>query len=145
MYSSLAESHDSYAHAFFVSAYVLGPRDIRTDHGFLELLPYLFDKLPSDPVLSSSLAVLCHCYFGAWNPFIRNAENFEVQQSYSKALSGLRYALKNPRHCVTDELLMAVCLLNFFEVSHSDFLRCYTRIGSLCIFTNTHISTQPAL
>ncbi|KAL8888284.1 MAG: hypothetical protein Q9205_002351 [Flavoplaca limonia] len=117
VYSSLVESRDSYAHAFFVSAYVLGPRDIRTDHGFLELLPYLFDKLPSNPVLSSSLAVLCHCYFGAWNPSIRNAENFQVQQSYSKALSALRYALKNPRHCVTDELLMAVCLLNFFEVN----------------------------
>ncbi|KAL9035179.1 MAG: hypothetical protein Q9180_004998 [Flavoplaca navasiana] len=119
VYSSLAESRDSYAHTFFVSAYVLGPRDIRTDHGFLELLPYLFDKLPSDPVLSSSLAVLCHCYFGAWNPSIRNAENFEVQQSYSKALSALRYALKNPRHCVTDELLMAVCILNFFEYTTS--------------------------
>ncbi|KAI4265932.1 MAG: hypothetical protein L6R38_009077 [Xanthoria sp. 2 TBL-2021] len=119
IYSSIAESRDSYAHAFFVSAYVLGPRDTRTDHGFLELLPYLFDKLPFDPVLSSSLAVLCHCYFGAWHPPIRNAENFEVRQTYSKALSGLRHALKDPRHCVTDELLMSVCLLNFFEFTTS--------------------------
>ncbi|KAL8658771.1 MAG: hypothetical protein Q9226_000796 [Calogaya cf. arnoldii] len=119
VYTSMAESQDSYAHAFFVSAYVLGPRDTRTDHGFLELMPYLFDKLPFDPVLSSSLAVLCHCYFGAWHPPIRNAENLQVRQTYSKALSGLRHALKDPRHCVTDELLMAVCLLNFFEYTTS--------------------------
>ncbi|KAL8991901.1 MAG: hypothetical protein Q9169_007549, partial [Polycauliona sp. 2 TL-2023] len=115
VYSSIAESRDSYAHAFFVTAYVLGPRDTRTDHGFLELMPYLFDKLPYDPILSSSLAVLCHCYFGAWNRHIRNVENVEVQKTYSKALSGLRHALKDPRYCSTDELLMAVCLLNFFE------------------------------
>ncbi|KAL8668821.1 MAG: hypothetical protein Q9168_006564 [Polycauliona sp. 1 TL-2023] len=115
VYSSIAESRDTHAHAFFVSAYVLGPRDTRTDHGFLELLPYLFNKLPFDSILSSSLAVLCHCYFGAWNPDIRNAENSEVQKSYSTALSGLRHALKDPRYCLTDELLMAVCMLNFFE------------------------------
>ncbi|KAL8816988.1 MAG: hypothetical protein Q9223_004096 [Gallowayella weberi] len=115
VYSSLAESRDSYAHAFFLSAYVLGPRDPRTDHGFLELLPLLFGRLPFDPVLSSSLAVLSHCYFGAWHRPIRNAETLTVRQSYSKALSGLRGALKDPRHCMSDEVLMSVCLLNFYE------------------------------
>ncbi|CAL8584778.1 hypothetical protein XPA_010364 [Xanthoria parietina] len=115
----MAESRDSYAHAFFVSAYVLSPRDTRTDHGFLELLPCLFDKLPFDPVLSSSLAVLCHCYFGAWHRPIRDAENVEVRQTYSKALSALRHALKDPSHCVTDGTLMSVCLLNFFEYTTS--------------------------
>lgn len=116
VYSSLAESRDSYAHAFFVSAYVLGPRDPRTDNGFLELLPLLFDRLAFEPVLSSSLAVLSHCYFGAWHRHIRSAENLTVQQSYSKALTGLRRALQDPRHCASDEILMAVCLLNFYEV-----------------------------
>ncbi|KAL8806579.1 MAG: hypothetical protein Q9182_001226 [Xanthomendoza sp. 2 TL-2023] len=119
VYSSLAESRDSYAHAFFVSAYVLGPRDSRTDHGFLELLPLLFNRLPFDSVLSSSLAVLSHCYFGAWHRPIRNAETLTVRQSYSKALRGLRGALKDPRHCVSDEVLMSVCLLNFYEYTSS--------------------------
>ncbi|KAL8915886.1 MAG: hypothetical protein Q9172_006588 [Xanthocarpia lactea] len=119
VYTSMAESRGSYAHAFFVSAYVLGPRDTRSDHGFLELLPRLFDRLPYDPVLSRSLAVLAHCYYGAWHPSIRNAENLEVQQTYSKALGGLRHALKDPRSCMTDELLMAICLLNFFEYTTS--------------------------
>ncbi|KAL8791226.1 MAG: hypothetical protein Q9213_000183 [Squamulea squamosa] len=119
VYSSIAESRNSYAHAFFVSAYVLGPRDTRTDHGFLELLPHLFDKLPFNPVLSSSLATLSHCYFGAWHRSIRNAEYLDVKQSYSVALSGLRHALRDSRHCMTDEVLMAVCLLNFFEYTTS--------------------------
>ncbi|KAL8769862.1 MAG: hypothetical protein Q9209_004300 [Squamulea sp. 1 TL-2023] len=119
IYSSIAESRDSYAHAFFISAYVLSPRDTRTDHGFLELLPHLFDKLPFHPVLSSSLATLSHCFFGAWHRLIRNAENIEVKQTYSNALNGLRHALKNPQHFMTDEILMAVCLLNFFESTTS--------------------------
>ncbi|KAL8728235.1 MAG: hypothetical protein Q9166_005538 [cf. Caloplaca sp. 2 TL-2023] len=119
IYSSLAESRDSYAHAFFVSGYVLGPRDTRTDRGFLELLPLLFDRLPFDSVLSSSLATLSHCYFGAWHRPIRDAENFSVRQSYSKALTGLQRALQDNQYCVSDEILMAVCLLNFFEYTTS--------------------------
>ncbi len=140
----MAESRDSYAHAFFVSAYVLGPRDTRTDHGFLELLPCLFDKLPFDPVLSSSLAVLCHCYFGAWHRPIRDAENVEVRQTYSKALSALRHALKDPSHCATDGMLMSVCLLNFFEVRQPVLFR-YSINISVRLFADFRISTQPAL
>ncbi|KAL8951179.1 MAG: hypothetical protein Q9222_002839 [Ikaeria aurantiellina] len=111
----LAESQDSYAHGFFVSAYVLGPRDRRADHGFLELLPYFFGKLKSNSVLSSSLAVVAHCYFGAWEPEIRNTETLAVQRNYAKSLKALQLAVKSPQDCLTDEVLMAVCLLNFFE------------------------------
>ncbi|KAL8940961.1 MAG: hypothetical protein Q9211_002026 [Gyalolechia sp. 1 TL-2023] len=117
IYSPLLESQDVHAHQFFVSAYVKATRDPRSEHGFLELLPLLFDKLSSSSVLSLSLAALSHCFFGAWEPAIRNAERLTVQMYYTKALGALRKALQDPGECVSDEVLMAVCLLSFFEVS----------------------------
>ncbi|KAL8709800.1 MAG: hypothetical protein Q9220_005586 [cf. Caloplaca sp. 1 TL-2023] len=113
--SPMVESQDFYAHGFFVSAYVLGQRDPRTDHGFLELLPSFFGKMKSNSVLSSSLAVVSHCYFGAWEPAIRNIETIVVQRNYAKSLNTLQLALRSRQDCLTDEVLMAVCLLNFFE------------------------------
>ncbi|KAL9577402.1 MAG: hypothetical protein Q9212_006384 [Teloschistes hypoglaucus] len=117
IYAPLAECQETYAHTFFVSAYVLVPRDTRTDHGFLELLPLLFDRLPSSSVLNLSLSVVAHCYFQAWQPDIRNVDHIIVQKLYSKALKALQMALQDPSQCTSDETLMAVCLLSFYEVS----------------------------
>lgn len=94
----------------------MAPRDPRAEHSFLELLPLLFHKLPSNSVLSLSLATLSHCYFGAWEPAIRNVEHPVVQANYTKALRALQMALQEPQECVSDEVLMSVCLLAFFEV-----------------------------
>lgn len=116
IYAPLAECQETYAHTFFISAYVLAPRDTRTDHGFLELLPFLFDRPPSSSVLNISLSVVAHCYFQAWQPDVRNVDHIIVQRLYSKALKALQRALQDPRQCTSDETLMAVCLLSFYEV-----------------------------
>ncbi|KAL9008950.1 MAG: hypothetical protein Q9173_005979, partial [Seirophora scorigena] len=108
IYSPLPESQDFYAHSFFVSCYVTAPRDPRTKHGFLELLPSFFDKLHSSSALSLSLSAVAHCYFGAWEPAIRNAERAEVQKVYTKALGALQQALRDPQDCVSDEVLVAI-------------------------------------
>ncbi|KAI4141195.1 MAG: hypothetical protein LQ341_003578, partial [Variospora aurantia] len=115
IYTPLPESQDFYAHAFFVSCYVKARRDPRTEHGFLELLPSFFDKLPSSSAFSLSLSAVAHCYFGAWEPAIRDAERTEVQNLYIKALRALQLALRDPQECVSDEILVAVCLLAFLE------------------------------
>ncbi|KAL8970116.1 MAG: hypothetical protein Q9183_001673 [Haloplaca sp. 2 TL-2023] len=115
VYPSVPESQESYAQTFFISAYVLAPRDDRTDHGFLELLPLMFDKLSKGSVLSLSLSVVSHCYFQAWQPAIRNIDHVVVQKLYSKALNALQAALRDPHQCESDEILMAVCLLSFYE------------------------------
>ncbi|KAL8637242.1 MAG: hypothetical protein Q9228_005466 [Teloschistes exilis] len=116
IYAPLAECQETYAHTFFISAYVLAPRDTRTDHGFLELLPFLVDRLPSSSVLNLSLSVVAHCYFQAWQPDVRNVDHIIVQRLYSKALKALQRALQDPQQCTSDETLMAVCLLSFYEV-----------------------------
>ncbi|KAL8664177.1 MAG: hypothetical protein Q9202_003255 [Teloschistes flavicans] len=117
IYTPFAECQETHAHTFFVSAYVLAPRDTRTDHGFLELLPLLFDRLLSSPVLNLSLSVVAHCYFQAWQPDVRNVDHIVVQKLYSRAIKALQMALQDPQQCTSDETLMAVCLLSFYEVS----------------------------
>ncbi|KAL8870621.1 MAG: hypothetical protein Q9174_003376 [Haloplaca sp. 1 TL-2023] len=119
VYSSVPESQESYAQTFFISAYVLAPRDGRTDHGFLELLPLMFNKLSKSSVLSTSLSVVSHCFFQAWQPDIRNIDHVVVQKIYSKALNALQAALRDPRQCESDEVLMAVSLLSFYEYTVS--------------------------
>lgn len=120
--SPLPESQEIYAHQFFISAYVTANRDPRTEHGFLELLPLLFNQLSSNSVLSLSLAAVSHCYFGAWEPNIRNSEQLMVQKNYVKALGALRKALQDPCECVSDEVLVAVCLLSFLEETISTLM-----------------------
>lgn len=135
IYTPFAECQETHAHTFFVSAYVLAPRDTRTDHGFLELLPLLFDRLLSSPVLNLSLSVVAHCYFQAWQPDVRNINHIVVQKLYSRAIKALQMALQDPQQCTSDETLMAVCLLSFYEVGFSlhSFLRPSRRLPLLLV------------
>ena len=48
---SLAEAEETHALSFFVSTFVLYPRDTSADRGFLELLPLLFDNLKQNSPL----------------------------------------------------------------------------------------------
>ena len=46
---------------------------------------------------------------------MRNVELPKVRQKYTKALTATRQALEDPVKSLTDETLMAVCLLGFYE------------------------------
>ena len=116
MYKPIAESQDTYAHCFFVSAYIYGPRDPWTHHGYLELMPHFFNSMRPGSALAHAFAVVSHCYYGAWQPDIRDIETAETRRVYTKALNALREALQDPQQSTSDETLMAVCLLAFFQV-----------------------------
>lgn len=117
--SSLAEPVENRELCFFLSSYVFYPRNPQADRGFLELLPLLFANLrPSSP-LSYALAAVSRCQFVAWELGVRDVETPQVRLAYGKALAATRLALQDPLECSTDETLMAVCLLGFYEVSLS--------------------------
>ena len=111
----LPESEDAHAICFFVSSFVLYPRDTRADRGYLEYLPFLFDNLRVDSALSVSLAASAHVMFGKWERKVKDAELLTFPL-YTKALKATRKSLEDPEERVLDETLMAVCLLGFFEV-----------------------------
>lgn len=114
---SLSESEESHALCFFVSTYVLYDRDTQADRGFVELLPLMFNNMKVRSPLSLCLAAASYVLFrerGLQNPTRKNL----ASSNYSKGLKATRMALQDPIESVSDETLMAVCLLGLYEVNN---------------------------
>ena len=114
--AALSESEDSHALCFMVSSYVTVSRDPRTDRGFLELLPHFFTTLKPNTPLSLTLNAVANCFFAAWERRARFLETYNLRAAYGKALKATRAAISDPVECLSDETLMAVCLLGLYEV-----------------------------
>lgn len=112
----LYEPEETNALCFFVSTFVLYTRDAQADRGFVELLPFLFNSLRVESPLSLCLAAASNVLFGKWERKSPGAERHAFS-SYAKAVKVTRAALQDPIESMTDETLMAVCLLGFYEVS----------------------------
>lgn len=111
----LYEPEETNALCFFVSTYVLYVRDAQAERGFIELLPFLFNSLRPESALSLCLTAASNILFGKWERKNHEAE-LDAFSSYVKALKGTRAALQDPVESMSDETLMAVCLLGFYEV-----------------------------
>ena len=111
----LYEPEETNALCFFVSTYILYVRDAQADRGFIELLPFLFNSLRPESPLSLCLTAASNIVFGKWERKSSEAER-DTFSSYAKALKGTRVALQHPVESMSDETLMAVCLLGFYEV-----------------------------
>ncbi|KAI4161529.1 MAG: hypothetical protein LQ342_004813 [Letrouitia transgressa] len=75
----------------------------------------MLDRLKPGSLLSMALLVVSYSLYAAWDPNIRNGENTETQVAYANAIRALRAALSDPEECVSDETLMAVCILGYYE------------------------------
>lgn len=112
----LAESEEAHSLSFFVSTFVLYPRDTQADRGFLEHMPFLFANLRVGSPLSLALTASSRILYSKWERMRRDEECLSTS-NYGKALEATRMALQDPVECMSDETLMAVCLLGFHEVS----------------------------
>lgn len=63
-----------------------------------------------------ALSVVSYSLYAAWDPGVRNGESTETQVAYANAIRALRAALSDPKECISDETLMAVCILGYYEV-----------------------------
>lgn len=113
---SLAESEDFHALSFFVSTFVLFPRDAQADRGYLEHLPHLFANLRVGSPLSLALTASSRILYSKWELKRSDVETLSYSD-YGVAVKATRMALQNPIDSMSDETLMAVCLLGFYEVS----------------------------
>lgn len=102
--------------SFFVSTFVIYPRDTKADRGFLEHLPYLFGELRVGSPLSLALTAASRILYSKWERKRKDVETFSYPD-YGLALESTRRALEDPVESMTDQTLMAVCLLGFYEVS----------------------------
>ena len=113
---SLAESEESHAVAFFVSTFVLYPRDTQADRGFVELLPLICGNLRVGSPVSLALKASSRAIYSKWERGRKDAETLAFPD-YGHAIEATRVALQDPAESMSDETLMAVCLLGFYEVS----------------------------
>ena len=82
----------------------------------MELLPLFFADLKLDTPLSISLNAVAISFFAAWERRARDFETPALQAAYGKALKATRIAISDPSECLSDETLMAVCLLGIYDV-----------------------------
>lgn len=111
----LYEPEETNALCFFVSTFVLYGRDTQADRGFVELLPFLFNNLRAESPLSLCLTAASSILFGKWERKRHEAERYAFS-FYAKALEATRVALQDPIESQSDDTLMAVCLLGFYQV-----------------------------
>lgn len=78
---------------------------------------FLFNSLRVESPLSLCISAASNILlvFAKWERKNRIAERYAFL-SYTKALEATRVALQDPVESMTDETLVAVCLLGFYEV-----------------------------
>ena len=111
----LAESEESHAVSFFVSTFVHYPRDTQADRGFLELLPLLCGDLRVGSPLSLALTACSRILYSKWERRRRDSVTLSFPD-YGYALKATLKALQDPIESLSDQTLMAICLLGFYEV-----------------------------
>lgn len=102
-----------------MNTFSLYTRDSQSDHGIIELLPYLFSNLRVDSPLSLTLTAVSFILFGKWERKLKDVELYNLPR-HGKAIEATRIAVQDPIQSTSDETLMAVCLLGFYEVRKSE-------------------------
>ena len=113
---TLGEAEESHAVAWFISTFALYPRDSQADRGYVELLPLVCGNLRVGSPLSLALIASSRAIFSKWERRRRDTETLAFPD-YGLALEATRKALQDPKESMSDETLMAICLLGFYEVS----------------------------
>lgn len=112
----LSETEDSRSMHFFFSSWVCYARDPLADRGILELLPAMLPNSKVNSPLSHCVAAISLCMFTKWEYRLPDAETPKVRGLYTKALAATSSELQDPADCLSEETLMAVCLLGFYEL-----------------------------
>ena len=112
--SPSAKSGEHEALCFFFDNYATAPRDDLTNRGFFEYILPVFEKAPSDsPAALATIAVATNMhtlwkYEGPDQPFPHSC--------YTRAVSSTKAAIEDPNLSKSDNLLLAVLLLDFYDV-----------------------------
>ena len=98
-----------------MGTWVTFPHDARGDRGFVELIPSMYSFAKLDSPLALCVAAISSALSAKFVQKLRDVELPTVRSKFAKALSATRTALDDPVDSLTDETLMAVCLLGFYE------------------------------
>ena len=101
----------------FFSTYVFVPRHDESVRGFVDCIPLLFSRAPSESLVSSATSAVALLVVGG-DPS-RQLERTLSRQMFGKALLMVHRAIEDPKESIKDDTLMAVLLLGLYEVSPS--------------------------
>ena len=121
MHSLIAEPEHEHALCFFVSSWVDYSSDLQSERGILEVLPSLYLNTKIGSPLWLSLAAVSRLVFNKFEHGVSKGENFSIRQMCGLALAATSKALQDPLELLTDETLMAVCLLGFYETAAESY------------------------
>lgn len=98
---------------FFFTNYVIVSHDLQTSRGFMGFLLPLYSNVRHDSPLSlvtSALATNLTSIWSRWGPDIQLARRY-----HGRALALTKTAIDDPQQNTTDQTLMAVLMLEFYE------------------------------
>ena len=111
----LPESEEAHSLCFFISSWVDYSPDAQATRDVIGLVPLLYPRAKSGSPLSLCIAAISHLVFNKWEHRIQQPETLPVIAIHSKALAATRIALQDPILSMTDDTLMAVCMLGWYE------------------------------
>ena len=121
LHNPLADQEHEQALCFFLSSWVDYTSDPSAERGILEVLPSLYPNTRTGSPLWLSVAAVTRLQFNKFERGVSRGENFTIKQLYGFALASTSRALQDPDELLTDETLMAVCLLGFYEAAVESF------------------------
>jgi hypothetical protein len=89
--------------------------------GFVEHLLPLYSQAKVGSALHLATEAVALCLFGAWHAEIRDAENEAANETFGRALVATQNAIFDPVENTTDETLITVLMLGFYEVRSMSF------------------------
>ncbi|MDI1487394.1 MAG: hypothetical protein OHK93_006663 [Ramalina farinacea] len=121
LHNPLADQEHEQALCFFLSSWVDYTSDPSAERGILEVLPSLYPNTTIGSPLWLSVAAFTRLQFNKFERGVSRGESLTIKQLYGLALAATSRALQDPVELLTDETLMAVCLLGYYEAAVESF------------------------
>ncbi|KAI9714303.1 MAG: hypothetical protein M1820_000264 [Bogoriella megaspora] len=110
----LTPKYEDYAISFFMSAYVLLPRDPEFRRVSIDFLYPVWVQNEFSAVLGPAVAAVGSCLLEAWSFLQSDAPLSFSRAQYLKAITALRKKLYDD-NAISDDILMAVLLLDMYD------------------------------
>lgn len=116
-----SEDYEGYAVSFFLSSYVLLPKDLEVRRGFLDCLYPVWVQADSTSPLRPAVAAVASCLLEAWSQLKPDLPLSLSRSRYLKGVAALRKSLQSTED-VGDDVVMASLMLDMYEQLRSFFM-----------------------
>lgn len=110
----LSQDYEGYAVSFFLSSYILLPRDLEVRQGYLDCLYPVWVQTDSTSPLRPAVAAVALCLLEAWSQLKTDLPLSLSRSQYLKGLAALRKSLQSTED-ICDDVLMAGLMLDMYE------------------------------